>query len=159
MGALWSPAANIAIFLIIYSYRKYWVWLHMLFFAVATFITVISSLPIFFVTGLIDANSTANYDDYSASTLRMHYIIGLTCCGTVTLVSLLGLLTKALNIFNARSKTILLLRRIHTWAGYVIVCLCKANIYILGDDFAGWLVIDLIFLVLYIFWRLRFPKL
>jgi hypothetical protein len=158
MGFLWSPAANIAIFLIIYSYRKYWVWLHMLFFTVATIITLVTSLPILFTTGLIDANSTANYDDFSASTLHFHYILGIVCCAALVLVTLLGGLTKMLNILNAKSSIILLIRRIHTWSGYVVVCLFKANIYVMGDA-GGWIVVDVVSLALYVGWRLMFPKL
>ena len=132
MGVLWSPCANIAIILIIYSYRKYWVWVHMAFFAIATIITLVTSIPIIFYTGLIDANSTKNYDDYSASTLRTHYLVGLVCCGLVLIVSLGGSITKLLNVCNCSSNSILYFRRIHTWSGYASVLLCKANIYLLG---------------------------
>ena len=159
MGALWSPAANIAIFLIIYAYRKYWVWLHMLFFTFAIIITLATSLPILFHTGLIPANSTKTYDDFSATTMRTHYILGIVCCIAAGLVSLLGILTKLLNVVNTRSTIILLMRRIHTWTGYIAVLSCKANIYVLGDDIAAYIVIDVISVILYVFWRLFFPKL
>ena len=159
MGALWSPCANIAIFLIIYSYRKYWVWLHMLFFTVATIITLASSLPIVFHTGFISPSSTKTYDDWSAATLATHYILGIVCCCAVALVSILGAITKLLVIINSKSTAILVLRRIHTWSGYIAVLSCKANIYVLGDDIAIWIVIDVISIVLYIIWRLKFPKL
>jgi hypothetical protein len=159
MGALWSPLANIAIFLIIYAYRKYWVWLHMAFFVLATIITLASSFPILAYTGMIPANSTQKYEHYSASTLRTHYILGIVCCGAVVLVSMIGSITRLLNFFNCKSTSILLLRRIHTWSGYVAVWTCKANIYVLGEDAGGWIAVDVIFLILYVFWRLFFPKL
>lgn len=132
MGVLWSPCANIAIIIIIYAYRKYWVWLHMLFFTFATIVTLVSSFPILAFTGMIPANSTLKYDDYSASVLRTHYILGIVCCGFVAAVSLGGGLTKLLNICNAPSNAILWTRRIHTWSGYAAVICCKVNIYILG---------------------------
>ena len=159
MGALWSPCANIAIFLIIYSYRKYWVWLHMLFFTFATVITLVSSLPILFHTGFISTSSNKIYDDFSAATLGTHYILGLICCCAVGLVSILGVLTKLLNLCNASTNSILALRRIHTWTGYVALLACKANIYILGEDIGVWIAIDAVSIILYIFWRLFFPKL
>jgi hypothetical protein len=158
MGFLWSPAANIAIFLIIYSYRKYWVWLHMLFFSFAIIFTLATALPILFFTGLIDGNSSAVYGKYPASTISTHYIIGIICCIAAVMVGLLGGSIKILNILNAKSSTILLVRRIHTWMGYVVVCLFKANIYVVGDAI-GWLVIDIVSLGLYVTWRLKFPKL
>jgi Ca2+/Na+ antiporter len=151
MGFLWSPAANIAIFLIIYSYRKYWVWLHMLFFTGATILTLATSLPILFTTGLIAPNP-------KLPKIRIHYILGISCCAALVLVSLLGGLTKILNILNAKSSIILIIRRIHNWSGYVVVCLFKANIYVMGDA-GGWIVVDVISLALYVSWRLMFPKL
>ena len=152
MGALWSPCANIAIILIIYAYRKYWVWLHMAFFTFATIITLASSFPILAFTGMIPADSTQNYDDYSASVLRTHYILGIVACGCVGAVSLIGGLTKLLNIFNASTNVILWTRRIHTWSGYAAVICCKVNIYILGEDAGGWIAIDVISLLIYIIW-------
>ena len=159
MGALWSPCANIAIILIIYAYRKYWVWLHMAFFTFATIITLASSFPILAFTGMIPANSTLKYDDYSASTLRLHYILGIVACGFVAAVSLIGGLTKLLNICNASTNVILWTRRIHTWSGYAAVITCKANIYVLGEDAGGWIAIDAISALIYILWGYVFwPK-
>ena len=163
MGALWSPCANIAIILIIYAYRKYWVWLHMLFFLIATIITLATSFPILAHTGMIPKNPTAaqiaTYDDYSPSVLRAHYILGIVCCGAAAFVSLAGGITKLLNIFNASSNSILYFRRFHTWSGYVAVICCKVNIYILGEDVGAWIAIDAICVIIYVVWRLLFPKL
>ena len=158
MGALWSPCANIAIILIIYSYRKYWVWLHMAFFGFATIITLVTSLPIWAYTGIISASDPRPFE-YSAGTLRAHYILGIVCCFSVFLVSTLGGVTKLLNVCKAQSTTILLIRRIHTWSGYVAVWTAKANIYILGEDAGVWIAIDAISTIVYIGWRLLFPKL
>jgi hypothetical protein len=158
MGALWSPCANIAIFLIIYSYRKWWVWLHMVFFAVATIATLATALPIYFTTGLVAADSPADYGDYDAPTLHTHYLLGLVCCGAATVVSTMGSITRLLLYCNARSTLILLMRRIHTWSGYVAVLLCKANVYVMGGE-ALWIAVDAIFIVMYVGWRLLFPKL
>ena len=157
MGALWSPCANIAIILIIYSYRKYWVWVHMAYFTFATIITLVSSIPIWFYTGLIPRDSPIVYDDYSAGTLNTHYILGMVCCGLVVIASLIGVLTKVLNICNARSVTIIWVRRIHTWFSYVTVWACKVNCYIMS--LGTWLAIDIVSTIIYVVWRLMFPKL
>ena len=124
----------------------------MLFFTFATIVTLVSSFPILAFTGMIPANSTLKYDDYSASVLRTHYILGIVCCGFVAAVSLGGGLTKLLNICNAPSNAILWTRRIHTWSGYAAVICCKVNIYILGEDAGGWIAIDAISVLIYIIW-------
>ena len=130
----------------------------MAFFTFATVITLASSLPILVYTGLIPANDPRPFE-YSAATLRAHFILGIVCCISVFLVSTLGGVTKLLAICNARSTTILLFRRIHTWSGYVAVWTGKANIYILGEDAGAWIAIDAISTIVYIVWRLLFPKL
>lgn len=45
----------------------------------------------------------------------------------------------------------------YTWiSGYLIVLLCKVNIYILS---LGWIVQDIAFGVLFILWKMFFPRL
>jgi hypothetical protein len=132
MGVLWSPLANIAILLALNSYWKYSVLIHGIYFAFATVITVATSFPILSYTGMIPANSTTKYGDFSASSLRTHYILGIVAIGTIVGVSLLGVLTKVLNILGAKSNTILLMRKIHKWSGLVIIWTCKINCYNLG---------------------------
>ena len=158
MSAIWIPCVNIAIILIIYAYRKYWVWLHMAFFVFALVITLVSSFGIYARTGMIPANSTEDYGEYSGNRLRGHYILGFVAIALIIAVSILGTLTKLLNIFNARSSTIILVRKIHTWSGYLAVLACKANIYILKEF--GWLAVDVICLLIYVLWgKIFFPKL
>ena len=118
--------------------------------------TLASSFPILAYTGLISASDPRPFE-YSAGTLRAHYILGIVCCGAVALVSILGGMTKLMNVCNAQSTSILLVRRIHTWSGYVAVWTAKANIYLLGGE--GWIAVDAVSTIIYIAWRLLFPKL
>jgi len=130
----------------------------MAFFTFATVITLASCIPILVYTGIIQANDPRPFK-YSAGILRAHFILGIVCCISVFLVSTLGGVTKLLAVCNAQSTTILLFRRIHTWSGYVAVLTAKANIYTLGHDIGTWIAIDAISTVVYIVWRLLFPKL
>ena len=158
MGALWSPCANIAIIFALNSWWKWSVWIHSVFFLFATIITLGSSFPILAYTGLIPADSPIIFDDYSAKTLNLHYILGIVACGLISIVSLGGIITKVLNLCGARSNTILLFRRIHTWMAYVIIWTCKVNIYIM-EDAGTWIAIDIISIIIYICWIIFWPKL
>lgn len=131
MAVIWGPVANIAIFLAYYAYRKAWPWVHGVYFLFAVIVTLASSIPILQTTGVISASSTANYDDFSASTLNAHYIIGIICFSGVFLVAIMGILTKLLNVFQATSLNILLIRKIHLIGGYLFAALCKANCYVI----------------------------
>jgi hypothetical protein len=57
---------------------------------------------------------------------------------------------------NGTSIAILLSTKIHRWSGYLALLGCKANVYVLGSGAPLWLVVDVIFLLLYIFWKLFF---
>ncbi len=131
MAVIWGPVANIAIFLAYYAYRKAWPWVHGVYFLLAVIVTLASSIPILQTTGVISANSTANYDDFSASTLNAHYIIGIICFSGVFLVAIMGILIKLLNAFQATSINILLIRKIHLIGGYLFAALCKVNCYVI----------------------------
>lgn len=50
---IWGPGANVAIFLVFYSYSKWWVWLHSIFFLLGGIYTIATALPIVFFTGII----------------------------------------------------------------------------------------------------------
>ena len=159
MGIFWSPCCNIAIILALHSWFKWAVWLHIAFFTLAIGLTLGSSIPILIDYGIIDRNSTQNYDDYSAATLNTHFILGIVCMASMTLVGLIGLITKLMNLLDARSKLILWVRRVHVWSGYVAAIVCKANIYILGEDAGGWIACDVIFILIYILMIIFWPRL
>lgn len=157
MGILWGPGANIAIFLVLYNYRKIWVWLHGAYFFIVTILTLASSIPILTYTGIISANSNTNYK-YSASTLNIHYLVGIACMIAITIVTFLGIATKLMNIFGAKSNSILIIRKIHAITGYLIALLCKANNYIITNGSGLLIACDAIFAILIIIWKLIFPR-
>lgn len=57
MRYLWGPGANLAVILVLYTYRKWWVWLHALFFVATSTITLITTIPILLTTGIIYPDS------------------------------------------------------------------------------------------------------
>jgi hypothetical protein len=61
MAIIWGPAADVAIFLVLYNYRKLWTWVHGGFFLFAAIITLATSIPMLTYTGVISANSTVIY--------------------------------------------------------------------------------------------------
>ena len=116
MGALWSPLANLAIFIVIYNYRKYWIWLHNLFFAFATTITLACSIPIIMKKG-ISCTSVKN-------------MFATTALFLITLNTVLGIVTRILNICGAKSSTIIKIKKMHKYCGYLAVLSCKLTTFI-----------------------------
>lgn len=145
LGVIWGPAANVAIVLAYYGYRKVWAYVHGSFFLFAIIITLASSIPIITTVGVIQ----------SKNSLSAHFIIGIICFSAATAVGILGILTKVLNLCQAKSKTILLIKKLHLITGYVVAGICKINIYIVS---VAWIAQDIAFLVIFIVWKLYFPK-
>jgi hypothetical protein len=56
MPIIWGPAANVAILLAYYRYRKIWAWAHGAFFVFAVAMTLGCSIPILTTTGIIPEN-------------------------------------------------------------------------------------------------------
>ena len=160
MAAIWSPCADIAIILALYSYRKIWIWVHGGFFLFAIIYTLSTSIPILQYTGIIPANSTTNYK-YPASTLNLHYVFGIACLVCMSFTALLGITTRLLNIFQIRSQILLISKKIHGFLGYIILLLCKLNIsFITSNSGANGLIIAEIILmtILVVVRKLIFPK-
>ena len=112
MVALWGFAANIAIFIMLYSYRKLCVYVHGAYFLIATIITLATSIPIITYTGIISKDATIT-SKYSTTTLNLHYSIGIACLISIGFITLVGILTKMLNFLQAKSNTILQMKKIH----------------------------------------------
>jgi len=53
MDAIWGPFINIAIFLVLYSYRKWWVYVHGIFGLFACIYTLATAIPILTFTGIV----------------------------------------------------------------------------------------------------------
>lgn len=96
-----------------------------------------------------------SYSVKKLNSLTAHFIIGIICFSSIIAVGILGILTKLLNICQAKSNTILLVRKLHAISGYVIVGLCKINLYIVS---LGWIAQDIPFVIIFIVWKLYFPR-
>jgi hypothetical protein len=63
--------------------------------------------------------------------------------------------------WNAKSMSILNMKKAHAVFGYIIVLLCKSDYFIILSDSGGFwalLIQDVIFLILIITWKLKFPR-
>lgn len=78
MGAIWGPGINVAIFIVLYSYRKYWVYLHAFLGLFVCLFTLASTLPILVFTGIISSSSTIA-PNMPGSLIHNHYLIGIAC--------------------------------------------------------------------------------
>jgi cytochrome b561 len=133
MAILWGPAANVAIFMALYSYRRYPFFIHALFGLFACIFTLSTSIPMLMTTGIVPADSTID-EDFPGSVLNSHYLVGITCLVVITLETLLGIVTRVVNIAGGKSSTILLIKKIHQIFGFMILILCKSNIYIIAPE-------------------------
>lgn len=109
-------------------------------------------------TGIIARNYKTFYFD--PVILNAHYCVGIAALITISFVTLLGIMTKLLNILQAKSSTILLIRKIHMVSGYIILGLCKSNYYIIVRGWAliALIVQDAVFLLIFVFWKQLFPR-
>ena len=151
MQILWGPIINIIIFLIFYSYRKIWWWVHVIVGLFAVLFTTATILPIFQRIGIIDKSVRP--------TFNRHQILGLTATFLVILVGVLGLATRLVNIFQGPSKVILLLRKLHTITGYLAALFAKLALHLGGAAHFGYLIFDIIWVILVIVWKFSFPRL
>lgn len=158
MAEIWGPAANIAILLAYNAHRPWCVYLHGVYFLFVALFTLSTSIPILRSTGIIGRDHQSIYFD--AKVLNAHYGVGISCLISISIVAMLGILTKLLNILHVKSATILQIRKLHTYFGYVILALCKANYFIIvrGWALTALIVQDAVFLVIFVVWKQVFPR-
>lgn len=159
MTAIWIPCADLAIILVMYSYRKLWVWVHGAFFLLATIYTIATALPILLSYGIIPADSKIKYK-YPTNLINLHFIVGIACLSSITFVTLLGITTKLLTLFQAKSKILLIIKKIHKIMGYLIVVLCKVNVSIMtsNDGVNGLIIAEVVaMMILVIVRKFFFP--
>lgn len=74
---------------------------------------------------------------------------------------MLGIATRLVNVFHASSNIILGIRKVHMICGYLTALICKVNSFIIVEagGLAALLVQDIIFAVLIVVWKYKFPKL
>ena len=146
MGFLWSPGANLAILLAILSYRKQWVWLHSLYFFLATAFSLGCSIPIIYASGISHKSVRNMFASFSIVLMTVN--------------TLLGMMIKFMVIADCRSVAILRVRKIHKYLGYITVLSCKATTYIKDEhNRIGWIVIDIFSVFLLVLIKLYFSKL
>jgi len=87
--------------------------------------------------------------------------VGIVCLFLILISTLLGIVTRLFNVCGARSNSILAMRKVHMVAGYIAAWVCKINNYIIygGGGMAALLIQDLIFAVLIVVWKYKFPRL
>ena len=75
-------------------------------------------------------------------------------------VSILGLVTRLLNVKQKSSKVILLIRKIHKLFGYLTVIFCKISLYFIKENkMFGFIVVDAFFIFAAIMWKRNFTRL
>jgi hypothetical protein len=127
MYLIWGPIINIAIFVVLYSYRRYTFILHALIGLFACLYTLATAIPILMTTGVVTSDNTLNEDE--GYTLYVHYMIGITCLSIIIASTLLGMATRILNVYSAPTNAILSIRLAHKVMGYITATLCKINSY------------------------------
>ena len=58
MAAIWGPGINVAIFIVLYSYRRYTFIIHALAGFFACIYTLATSIPIIMTTGIVSSDTT-----------------------------------------------------------------------------------------------------
>lgn len=158
MGIVWGPGINIAIILAIYSYRKAWPIIHGIAGTFACIYSLACTLPILFNTGIVSSSSTID-PKRSGPVINAHYLVGIACMVVIGLQLILGIATKLINVFQGKSNTILGVRKVHVVFGYLMVLLCKADIYIIKGASGLFIAQDVILIALYIIRKNYFPML
>jgi len=160
MVAIWGPGINVAIFLVLYSYRRYAFILHALAGLFACIYTLAVTIPIITTTGIVSSNTTLD-TRYSSYTIYLHYIIGTIGLFLIAIAGLLGIICRMANVCGASSNSILALKKIHLVAGYLAAWMCKLNNYVINDagGTAVLAVQDVLFMVLIVVWKYKFPRL
>jgi uncharacterized membrane protein (UPF0136 family) len=74
-----------------------------------------------------------------------------------------GMATRMINVFQGKSNIIIVTKNLHRISGVIAAIICKINTYLMWSaKSAGlWilLAVDIIFLILWIIRRYKFPKL
>jgi hypothetical protein len=156
---IWGPGANVLVILALYTYRKWWTWVHGVLFALASITSLVVTIPMLMTTGMIYPDSTFQ-TSHSHLTLYRHYTIGITCMALMVVVSGIGFVNRILYMSDVSPRTMKIVRWGHRLAGYALLALAKANIYIMikPDKLSFMISTDSVLLFLLLVRRLYFPK-
>jgi hypothetical protein len=159
MRYLWGPGANLAVILVLYTYRKWWLWLHALFFVGSTTITLITTIPILLTTGIIYPDSDFP-TSHNRQTLFNHYALGIACMVLMTIATGAGFFARIAYMASVRPKTFLIIKWSHRIGGHIVLILCKTNYYLMlkPDQLPLFITLDAVMVVLFLIRRFFFPK-
>ena len=127
---VWGPGANVAAILALYTYRKWWTWVHGIFMVLAAIATIVLSLPILMTTGIVYPDSDFP-TSHNRQTLYNHYAIGITCMVLLTVVSIGGFVNRISYSSNLNPKAVLVIKWGHRISGYIVLILLKTNYYLM----------------------------
>ena len=148
-----------AVILVLYTYRKWWLWLHALFFVGSTIITLITSIPILLTTGIVypDSNFPTSHN---RQTLYNHYVLGITCMVLMTIATGAGFFARIAYMASISPKLFLILKWSHRVGGYIVLILCKTNYYLMlkPDQLPLFISLDASMVSIFLIRRLFFPK-
>ena len=154
---LWGPGANVLIILVLYSYRKWWAWVHGVLLSLSALLTIAITFPMLIAGGYPYPPDNAKPNQIK---LYRHASIGVTCMVLMVVVSAGGLINKMGMLANTSPKTVQKLRWGHRIGGYILLILLKSNYYLfLRDDYININIItDAILIPLFILRKVLFPK-
>lgn len=117
----WTILADLIIILAFYEYRKYAKVIHALVSTAIVVTTLVTSLPSLLKNGFKTKHLT-------------HYIIGVVIYGMMGFQLLLGAIKFVMVFFNKENPFILyVMKVIHKWLGYILLILCKVQVFIILD--------------------------
>lgn len=159
MAILWGPGINLTIVLAMYSYRKYYVYIHILFGAFIALYSIATALPIFIKTGIM---TKSGKDDVYEWQMYLHFVMGLTSIFAVLVQGALGAVAKIGNVYQLSSSAVVAFRYGHVILGYLVSLLSKSNVYIIywneSDNFWLFFAQDILFAALIVARKVVFPK-
>jgi len=97
MAAIWGPGINVAIFMALYSYRRYPPIIHALAGIFACIYTLATTIPILFTTGIVSSTNTIAINE-SGFILYIHYLGGIACLSMILISTILGVMTRIFNL-------------------------------------------------------------
>ena len=157
MAFLWGPIINISLFLLHNFYSKYSLILHLIIGLLACIFTIATALSIGSHVGLEDPILQGFQS--TGVKITTHYKLGFACIIILAIQTILGFVNRIANMNQARSIIILRTRGIHQILGYLLIIICKANIYIIAfNKYRGIFAIDCIFIVLIFAWKFFLPS-
>ena len=159
MRYIWGPGVNVAIIIVLYTYRKWWTWVHGTLLALASLATIALSLPILVTTGIVYPDMVFP-TSHNRQTLYSHYAIGITCMVLMVVVSGGGFANRISYMAQLSSKTIQIIRWSHRISGYILIILCKVNYYLMlkPDHLDLIIIFDVVLGSMFILRRFFFPK-